>query len=226
MIFSSEYVNIHGIDTEKLNEYSVGVDEKSKKIQELLAGIKDLVTVYKAYKLKSDSKRSGSPLINPVVKESLFKSIKVQRVKFDELEKIFAEQISQMQEYFASDFIKQRFYDKLKNAEKYSEKSAILFSTPNIIEMKDMKASPEMKSKWNELGEFLMQGLREYYLNAAIEVRENFSTKDKDEEENTKRDVKQVIDFLEGYQAADRLFDRQLNTVVEAWGAIKNLLHP
>ena len=71
--------------------------------------------------------QAGSPLINPVVKESLLESIKVQRVKFDELEKIFAEQISRMQEYFASEFIR-NFYDKLKNAEEYSEKSGILFS--------------------------------------------------------------------------------------------------
>jgi len=226
VIFSSEYVNLHGIDAEKLNEYSAGVDEKSKKIQELLAGIKDLVTAYKAYKLKSDSQtkeyKAGSPLINPVVKESLFESIikGYTQIKFDELEKVFAEQINQMQEYFASNYIK-TFFNGLKEAEVYSAKKDLLFSALDRSEWKDVEVAEYMKRRWNELDDFLAQGLKEYYLNAAIEVREKFTSEDEHEKAEIQNAAKQVIHFLRGYQAADRLFDSQLDTVAKAWDVIR-----
>ena len=78
-----------------------------------------------------------------------------------------------------------------------------------------------MESKWNELEDFLAQGLKEYYLNAAIEVRDKFTSEDKHEKAKVQNAAKQVIYFLKGYQAADRLFDSQLDTVAKAWDVIR-----
>ena len=151
--------------------------ERNSALIRLQESIKDMPDVKSILKKYAIGVSVGSPLINPVVKESLFESVKGgARIRFDELERILAGQISRMQEYFASDFIKERF-KKLKKAKSYEDKKGILLNYINISGWKEIKVSPEMEA---ELEDFLLQCFREYYLNAAIEVRDKFSAKDED----------------------------------------------
>ena len=191
--------------------------ERNSALIRLQEAIKDMPDVKSILKKDAIGVSVGSPLINPVVKESLFESVKGgARIRFDELERILAGQISRMQEYFASDFIKERF-KKLKKAKSYEDKKGILLNYINISGWKEIKVSPEMEA---ELEDFLAQRFREYYLNAAIEVRDKFSAKDEDEKKEVQKATGQVIDFLEGYETTDLWFDTQLNTVVKAWNTI------